>query len=110
MPLYPTAFEKFDLSRYDVVLSSSSAFAKGIITEPDALHVCYCHTPMRFAWNYNDYVAGEHVPRRAHILLSLILNYVRLWDEVSAGRVDAYVANSRVVARRIWNATDALPR
>jgi glycosyltransferase involved in cell wall biosynthesis len=101
MPLYPTAFEKFDLSSFDLVLSSSSAFAKGVITNPEALHVCYCHSPMRFAWNYNDYMAGERVPRRAHIVLSLILNYVRLWDEVTAGRVDAYIANSRLVARRI---------
>jgi glycosyltransferase involved in cell wall biosynthesis len=101
MPLYPTAFEKFNLSEFDLVLSSSSAFAKGIITEPEALHVCYCHSPMRFAWNYHDYMAGESVPRRAHIVLSLILNYVRLWDEISSSRVDAFIANSRVVARRI---------
>lgn len=101
MPLYPTAFERFDLSPYDLVLSSSSAFAKGVITEPETLHICYCHSPMRFAWNYNNYMAGERVPRKAHIVLWLILNYVRLWDEVSAGRVDSYIANSRVVARRI---------
>ena len=101
MPLYPTAFEKFDLRGYDLVLSSSSAFAKGVITEPETLHVCYCHSPMRFAWNYNDYMAGERVPRRAHIVLSFILNYVRLWDEVTSGRVDAFIANSRVVQRRI---------
>lgn len=101
MPLYPTAFEKFDLSSYDLVLSSSSAFAKGVITEADALHICYCHSPMRFAWNYHDYMAGESVPRRAHIFLSLILTYVRLWDEVTAGRVDSFIANSRVVMRRI---------
>ena len=63
--------------------------------------MCYCHSPMRFAWNYHDYMAGESVPRRAHIVLSLILNYVRLWDEVTANRVDAFIANSRVVARRI---------
>ena len=75
MPLYPTAFESFDLSSYNVVLSSSSAFAKGVITEPEALHVCYCHSPMRFAWNYHDYIAGESVPRRAHLLLSFVLNY-----------------------------------
>lgn len=101
MPFYPTAFEKFDLSSYDLVLSSSSAFAKGVITEPEALHVCYCHSPMRFAWNYHDYMAGESVPRRAHIVLSFVLNYVRLWDEVTSGRVDAFIANSRVVMRRI---------
>ena len=100
-PLYPTAFERFDLSRYDVVLSSSSRFAKGVITEADALHVCYCHAPMRFAWNYHSYMAGERAARRVRYILPLVLNYVRLWDEASAGRVDAYIANSRVTARRI---------
>jgi glycosyltransferase involved in cell wall biosynthesis len=101
LPLYPTAFETFDLSRYNVVLSSSSAFAKGVITEPTALHICYCHSPMRFAWNYNDYIKGERLARKARFVLPLVLNYVRLWDEVSSRRVDAYIANSRVVARRI---------
>lgn len=101
LPLYPTAFETFDLSSYDLVLSSSSAFAKGVITEPTALHVCYCHSPMRFAWNYSDYVQGEKMAGIARFVLPLVLNYVRLWDEVSSRRVDAYVANSQVVARRI---------
>src|SRR5947209_17767311 len=58
LPLYPTAFENFNLSKHDVVLSSSSAFAKGVITEATALHVCYCPSPMRFAWNYKDYIAA----------------------------------------------------
>lgn len=101
LPIYPSAFESFDLSSYDLVLSSSSAFAKGVITEADALHVCYCHSPMRFAWNYHDYVRGERMPGRARRLLPFVLNYVRLWDEASSRRVDAYIANSRVVARRI---------
>lgn len=101
LPVYPFAFESFDLSPYDVVLSSSSAFAKGIITEADALHVCYCHNPMRFAWSYHDYVRGERAASKAAFLLPLVLNYVRLWDEVSARRVDAFIANSQVVARRI---------
>lgn len=102
LPLYPLAMESFDLSRYDVVLSSSSAFAKGVITEATALHVCYCHSPMRFAWNYGDYMQNERgAAARARFVLPLVLNYVRLWDEVSAGRVDAFIANSRVVARRI---------
>ncbi len=99
--LYPTAVESYDLSDYDVVLSSSSAFAKGVITCEDALHVCYCHAPMRFAWSYYDYIKGERVGRKMQAVLPLALNYVRLWDEVSARRVDAYVANSRMVARRI---------
>lgn len=101
LPLYPMAFETFDLSKYDVVLSSSSRFAKGVITESDALHVCYCHAPMRFAWNYHSYMAGERTASKARFVLPLVLNYVRLWDEASAGRVDAYIANSRVTARRI---------
>lgn len=101
LPLYPTAFEQFDLSKYKVVLSSSSAFAKGVITKPDTLHVCYCHAPMRFAWNYHDYVGGEQWAKRVGLLLPLVMTYVRLWDEVSSRRVDAFIANSRVVARRI---------
>jgi len=101
LPLYPTAFETFDLSEYDVVLSSSSAFAKGVITQVTTLHVCYCHSPMRFVWNYSDYIEGERMAGRARVVLPLVLNYVRLWDEVSSRRVDSYIANSRVVARRI---------
>lgn len=101
MPVYPTAFENFNLSKYKVVLSSSSAFAKGVITEATALHVCYCHSPMRFAWNYFDYVEGESWARWARFVLPLVMTYVRLWDEVSSRRVDAFLANSRVVARRI---------
>lgn len=101
LPLYPFAVESYDLSGYDVVLSSSSAFAKGIITDIDTLHICYCHNPMRFAWNYHDYIKGERVGRKVQAFLPLVLNYVRLWDEVSARRVDAYIANSRMVARRI---------
>lgn len=101
MPVYPTAFETFDLSRYKVVLSSSSAFAKGVITEATALHVCYCHSPMRFAWNHDDYVSGERWAKYAKFVLPVVMTYVRLWDEVSSRRVDAFLANSRVVARRI---------
>ena len=101
MPLYPLAFENFDLSKYKVVLSSSSAFAKGVITEATALHVCYCHSPMRFAWNYYDYIEGERWAKYARVVLPVVMTYVRLWDEVSSRRVDAFLANSRVVARRI---------
>ena len=101
LPLYPMAFESFDLSKYKVVLSSSSAFAKGVITEATTLHVCYCHSPMRFAWNYHDYVEGEQWAGYARLVLPLVMTYVRLWDEVSSRRVDAFLANSRVVARRI---------
>ncbi|MBO9319967.1 MAG: glycosyltransferase [Chloroflexus sp.] len=99
--LYPTAFERFDLSGYDLIISSSSAFAKGIIPRPGALHICYCHTPMRFAWRTDDYVAREQINGIQARLLPFILNYLRIWDTVSANRVDLFVANSHEVAGRI---------
>lgn len=99
--LYPTAFERFDLSGYDLIISSSSAFAKGIIPRPGALHICYCHTPMRFAWRTDDYVAREQINGIQAHLLPFLLNYLRIWDTVSVNRVDLFVANSHEVAGRI---------
>ncbi len=99
--LYPTAFEQFDLSGYDLILSSSSAFAKGVIPRPGALHICYCHTPMRFAWRTGDYIAREQINGFQAKMLPFLLNYLRLWDTASANRVDLFVANSREVAGRI---------
>ncbi|NWF79778.1 MAG: glycosyltransferase [Chloroflexi bacterium] len=99
--LYPAAFESFDLSEYDLILSSSSAYAKGVIPHPGAVHVCYCHTPMRFAWRTRDYMEREGISRLQGALLPFALSYVRLWDVVASNRVDAFVANSQVVARRI---------
>jgi glycosyltransferase involved in cell wall biosynthesis len=99
--LYPSAFESFDLRDYDLILSSSSAFAKGVIPRPDALHICYCHTPMRFAWRSQDYILREGIGGLPGLLLPFMLTYVRLWDVVTANRVDVFVANSREVARRI---------
>ncbi|MDP9316124.1 MAG: glycosyltransferase [Chloroflexota bacterium] len=99
--LYPSAFEAFDLSAYDLVISSSSAYAKGIIPKPGALHVCYCHTPMRFAWRTDDYVEREAIGGRASGVLAVLLTFLRVWDVVSAKRVDVFVANSREVAGRI---------
>lgn len=101
MPLYPSAFESFDLSGYDLIVSSSSAFAKGIIPAPGARHVCYCHTPMRFAWRTDSYVERERIGGPQRLILPLILTYVRLWDVSSAARVDQFIANSREVAGRI---------
>lgn len=99
--LYPSAFEAFDLSAYDLIISSSSAYAKGIIPRPGAVHVCYCHTPMRFAWRTGDYVEREAIGGQVGGLLAVLLTYLRVWDVVSAKRVDAFVANSREVAGRI---------
>ncbi len=99
--LYPSAFESFDLSQYDLIISSSSAYAKGIIPPPHACHICYCHTPMRFAWRTHDYVEREAIGGVQAALLPMLLTYVRLWDVVTAGRVDQFIANSREVAGRI---------
>ena len=99
--LYPSAFESFDLSAYDLIISSSSAYAKGIIPAPGALHVCYCHTPMRFGWRTGSYLERESIGGPASRALALLLTYLRTWDVVSAQRVDAFIANSREVARRI---------
>jgi glycosyltransferase involved in cell wall biosynthesis len=99
--LYPTAFEQFDLSGYDLILSSSSAFAKGIVPRADAVHICYCHTPMRFAWRSADYVAREQIGGLQARLLPFMLHYLRLWDTVSSVRVDRFIANSQEVAARI---------
>ncbi|CAA9328232.1 MAG: Glycosyltransferase, partial [uncultured Chloroflexia bacterium] len=99
--LFPWAFESFDLSDYDLVLSSSSAYAKGVIPSQDAVHVCYCHTPMRFGWRTADYVGREGISGWKLWLLSAALTPLRAWDVTTSARVDAFVANSSVVAQRI---------
>lgn len=98
---YPTAFEQFDFGGYDLVLSSSSAFAKGVITGPDTCHVCYCHTPARFAWRPHDYLRQSRRIRLMAPILRGVLRNLRTWDIASAQRVDYFIANSHNVARRI---------
>ena len=99
--LYPAAFESFDLSGYDIVLSISSAWAKGVITPPNTIHVNYCLTPMRFAWNYSEYVERERIGSAARAVLPVATHYLRLWDVATAQRVDRFVAISSVVRSRI---------
>lgn len=102
LPLMPSATESHDLSGYDVVVSSSSAFAKGVITKPGAVHVCYCHTPTRYLWSdTHSYVQELNAPRLVKAALPMFLNRLRVWDRLSAERVDRFVANSRTVADRI---------
>jgi len=101
LPLYPYAFESFDLSGYDVVLSSCSTFAKGVITAPETVHVCYCHSPARFAWMYHDYVSRMGLGRVRRSVLAAAIMPLRVWDYAAAQRVDVYIANSRNTARRI---------
>jgi glycosyltransferase involved in cell wall biosynthesis len=101
LPLYPFAMETLDLRDYDLVLSSSSAFAKGIITKPQTLHICYCHTPMRWCWNYEEYVEREQLGKTARGVLPFLITGLRVWDQTTAMRVDHFIANSPVVAERI---------
>ncbi len=101
LPLYPFAMESLDLRAYDLVLSASSAFAKGVITRPETLHICYCYTPMRWAWSFQDYIEREHVGSLARLALAPFINWLRLWDYATAARVDAFIAISPVVAARI---------
>ena len=101
LPLYPLAFEGFDLSNYDVVISNKSGFCHGVITSPDTVHICYCLTPTRFVWDYHHYVRSEGLGRLARWLLLPTLNYLRLWDRLAAERVDCFVAISAEVKRRI---------
>jgi len=100
LPLMPMAFESLDLRDYDLVITSSHACAKGVLTRADALHVAYCHTPIRYAWDlYHDYQAT--LPKVARPASAWLLHRLRLWDLAASARVDRFVANSRTVARRI---------
>jgi glycosyltransferase involved in cell wall biosynthesis len=100
-PLYPAAFERFDLGGYDLVLSSSSAYAKGVRVPPGARHICYCHTPMRFAWRTEAYMEREGIGAAGRIALAPLLRRLRRWDIATSAGVDVFVANSRAVAERI---------
>lgn len=100
LPLYPYAIEALDLRGYDVVLSSSSAWAHGVIPEENAIHVCYCHNPFRYAWNERDAtLAARSLMTRA--ALGVVFQRWRQWDWIAAQRVDTYVANSETTERRI---------
>jgi len=99
--LYPLAFESFDLNEFDVVISNSSAFCKGVITAPGTLHICYCLTPMRWVWNYHAYVERERLGTLARLVLPAAISQLRSWDVATAQNVDRFLAISRTVAARI---------
>ncbi len=102
LPWLATAIEQFDFSEYDVVISSSSAFAKGIITKPATLHICYCHSPMRFVWDYwPAYIQEQRVGPLRRAAIHLLTSRLRQWDYYSAARVDCWIANSQTTAKRI---------
>lgn len=100
LPFFPKAIESFDLSSYDLIISSSWAVAKGIKKEKNQLHICYCHTPIRYAWDlYDEYTSNLKQPKK--ILVQQTLKYIKNWDIKSLNRVDYFIANSRFVQKRI---------
>ena len=100
---FPLAIEQFDLSEFDVILSSSHCVAKGVLSRFDQLHICYCHTPMRYAWDlYFQYLNEANLKKGIKAgLAKVILHYLRAWDVTSSNRVDHFIANSEFVAKRI---------
>jgi len=103
LPLMPSALESLDLRGYDLVISSESGPAKGVITQSTTRHVCYCHTPMRYLWElYPAYLNDWTHSRIQGLMMRLATPHLRLWDYASAARVDEFVANSENVQRRIW--------
>ncbi len=102
LPLFPRAIESLDLSGYELVISTSHCVAKGAMTQPDALHVCYCFTPMRYVWDrYDDYFGPGRLPAPLRWLMRPIAAWLRRWDVRSAARVHRFVADSAYVAERI---------
>jgi glycosyltransferase involved in cell wall biosynthesis len=98
--LMPHALESFDLTPYDLIISSEAGPAKGIVPRPDALHICYCHSPMRYIWDlYPQYYANAG--KLTRLLMSLVTPWIRTWDVSTAARVDHFIANSSYVAKRI---------
>jgi glycosyltransferase involved in cell wall biosynthesis len=102
LPLFPLALEQFKLDEYDLVISSESGPAKGVLTGPHTCHICYCHTPMRYVWDmYHRYRAENRMGTVSRSIFSLTAHYMRVWDVAAAARVDYFVANSQNVAARI---------
>lgn len=100
--LMPLAIEEFDLSKYQLVISTSNSYAKGVNTSPYSIHVCYCHTPMRYAWDdCHKYLREFSYPLILKRVVPFAMNYIRLWDRISADRVNHYIANSHYVSKRI---------
>ncbi len=106
LPFYPLAVEQFDLSGHQVILSSSHAAAKGVLARAGQLHICYCHTPIRYAWDlYHRYLQDHSLDKGLRsIVARLVLHYIRTWDTSTSPRVDYFIANSHYTARRIWRA------
>ena len=100
--IYPLAVETLDLSAYDLIVSSSTGFAKGVKKRRGAIHINYCHAPMRWVWRYKDYAAREEFDSLKRKILPLLLAGLKRWDLRAAAQPDYFIANSNVIAGRIW--------
>src|SRR6185369_4789500 len=101
LPLFPTAVEGFDLDEADLIISTSHCAAKAVLPTCSSLHICYCHSPMRYGWDQFDaYFGAERIGPAGSALARPVLAWLARWDRDTAGRVDRFVANSRVVAGR----------
>ena len=102
LKFYPLAFESFDLSQYDIVISSCHSCSKGIITKPETMHVSYCHSPMRYAWdNSHEYIRTYKMPWIIKRFIPKMIHKLRMWDRLAADRVDHFLTNSNYVKKRI---------
>lgn len=103
LPLFPLAIEQFDLSHYDLVISSSHAVAKGALTNSAQLHICYCHSPIRYAWDlYHQYLKESKLDRGLKGLIAkYFLHRIRTWDVINTNRVDHFISNSNYIGKRI---------
>ena len=100
-PFYPLAFEQFDFSDYDLVLSNKSGFCHGVITGPETLHICYCLTPTRYVWRYHQYAEQENLSGLLRAVMPPFLVGLRQWDRLAADRVDHFIAISQTIRQRI---------
>jgi len=106
LPFYPIAAESIDLRDYDLIISSTSSFMKGLVIKPRTLHICYCHTPTRYLWDMGEQyleesIKGASLIHQKRFIARAVLNYLRMWDQTAAKRVDYFIANSNFTAQRI---------
>lgn len=102
LQLFPYAIEQFDLNEYDLVLSSSASIAKGVMTNQNQLHICYCHSPMRYAWDlYHQYLEESNFGFLSGLYAKYVLHKIRMWDVINSNRVDIFIANSNYIRSRI---------
>ena len=102
LPFLPSVIESFDLQNFDLIISTSSCVAKGVIPAPDAKHICYIHSPMRYIWDQSE-IYRPKIIKKLHLnpIYNLCLNYLRIWDVSSSARVDEFIANSTYVGLRV---------